>query len=1012
MSARTAALFICFRAACLASVTAVCGAQTTIHVPMDQPSIQAGINAAQNGDTVLVAPGIYAESIDFKGKDITVTSGATSYEAATPTVIQSQAAEPAVTLQSGEPITATLNGFTITHGVNSIGAEYAGTGVYLNASSATLTNNVIQGNAGCGVLSVQAPGIILQGNHIVGQRQAAPLKPDCASSPDRAFPGTPAVLLFGGNTATISGNLVEDNTTISYEGVVITATNTVIAQDNTIRNNGGTCGASLTAAGVGSLSITQNLIYGNYTSVKLTPNPTVSGTGCGLPGILIQPFIDGPNSFGGSISTSVISLVMLNNTVFGNYDDSVTSPYNQPSLALEMEGTVGNAVIANNLFLTNLTQRQAVRCALYFNDAGTVTYEPANIAFLNNDIYGPDTPQTYQCATISQGNLSADPLFVSETNLDFHTARNSPVVAAGRLSVSPLPNADLDDKARTVCGMIDMGVYEVHPQPPITVTSSQNPSVGGTAVNFTANFTGNCNVPTGTVTFYDGATLLGTQTLSAGASASLTTSALTVGSHNITVGYPGDFNFDASTSATLVQVVTGYPTATTLTVSPNPANAFGSITLSSGVTSGFGVPNGTVTFTAGGTVLATATLNANGQATATISSLGAGSYPIVATYSATTTYASSSSASVNETVVGAESITALSATPNPAAAGQTVNFTVTVKAAQGSVIPTGTVVFTDGTATLGTSTVNAGGAAIFTTATLAPGTHSITATYSGGANFNPSSASITEIITVVATAANLSTTPNPAGFGQTVTLTATILAATSGVPPNGVVTFLDGGTAIGTGTLSAAGVATFSTSMLAVGTHSLTATYPGAVSLGGSTSPAVSETILASTFSLALTPSSLTLRPGQTGTVTVQLASAGGYAGTLTLNSGSLPTYVMGAFNPGSVTLQSNDTATSTFTLSTQVAQAQIQALRPGRDVMLAGGLLTCLLAPLGFLRRRRISLVLLFGLATTLLTTNGCTNLGYAIHTVAPGTYTIPVTATDAKGNQKISIFTLVIAQ
>ena len=49
-------------------------AQTTIRVPLDYPTIQSAINASANGDTVLVAPGTYAENINFSGKAITVTS--------------------------------------------------------------------------------------------------------------------------------------------------------------------------------------------------------------------------------------------------------------------------------------------------------------------------------------------------------------------------------------------------------------------------------------------------------------------------------------------------------------------------------------------------------------------------------------------------------------------------------------------------------------------------------------------------------------------------------------------------------------------------------------------------------------------------------------------------------------------------------------------------------------------------------------------------------------------------
>ena len=45
---------------------------TTIHVPGDQPTIQAGIDAAQKGDIVQVAPGTFGERINFRGKAIKV----------------------------------------------------------------------------------------------------------------------------------------------------------------------------------------------------------------------------------------------------------------------------------------------------------------------------------------------------------------------------------------------------------------------------------------------------------------------------------------------------------------------------------------------------------------------------------------------------------------------------------------------------------------------------------------------------------------------------------------------------------------------------------------------------------------------------------------------------------------------------------------------------------------------------------------------------------------------------
>src|SRR5687768_12704811 len=87
-------------------------AQTTIRVPDDQPSIQAAINAALNGDTVAVAPGVYSERLNFLGKAITVVSDG----GPAVTVIDGGRGGTVVTFNSGEGRAAVLRGFTVTNG--------------------------------------------------------------------------------------------------------------------------------------------------------------------------------------------------------------------------------------------------------------------------------------------------------------------------------------------------------------------------------------------------------------------------------------------------------------------------------------------------------------------------------------------------------------------------------------------------------------------------------------------------------------------------------------------------------------------------------------------------------------------------------------------------------------------------------------------------------------------------------------------------------------------------------
>ena len=132
----------------------------TLRVPSEYPSVQAGIEAAVDGDTVLVAPGVYYETINFSGKDITVTStdpndrGIVGY-----TILNAEQDGSVVTFENGETPAAVLTGFTLTGGFGTLnnsfeggGNIFWGGGIYCLRASPTITKNVIAGNRGPVVL--------------------------------------------------------------------------------------------------------------------------------------------------------------------------------------------------------------------------------------------------------------------------------------------------------------------------------------------------------------------------------------------------------------------------------------------------------------------------------------------------------------------------------------------------------------------------------------------------------------------------------------------------------------------------------------------------------------------------------------------------------------------------------------------------------------------------------------------------------------------------------------------
>jgi Bacterial Ig-like domain (group 3)/FG-GAP-like repeat len=284
------------------------------------------------------------------------------------------------------------------------------------------------------------------------------------------------------------------------------------------------------------------------------------------------------------------------------------------------------------------------------------------------------------------------------------------------------------------------------------VTASAATITLGQSVTFTATVTpqSGTGVPTGTVTFLDGGTSLGTGTLNGSGVATLTTSSLAQGAHSVTANYAGDANFFSSISPVVsVQVNGGALISTTTAITgPTTGNTGASITFTATVTpaSGAAKPTGTVSFLDSATSLGTGTLSAAGVATLSISTLSVGAHTITAKYGGDANFSTSTSSGLTITISAPALIPTVTTLTGPSTAvqGASVTFMVSVTPTTPK-SPTGIITFLDGTTSLGTATLNSASAASFTTSSLSVGPHSITAQYPGDANF---AASISLVLTI------------------------------------------------------------------------------------------------------------------------------------------------------------------------------------------------------------------------------------------------------------------------
>ena len=177
----------------------------------------------------------------------------------------------------------------------------------------------------------------------------------------------------------------------------------------------------------------------------------------------------------------------------------------------------------------------------------------------------------------------------------------------------------------------------------VTLISSLNPSTFGNAVTLTATISAGA---TGTVTFHDGTTALGTGIINNGV-ATLTTSSLAVGSHSITVQYGGDTNYNGAVSIAVSQVVSLATPTVSLESSLNPSTYGTSVTFTAAVPAGAA---GTVTFEDNGTAISGAVPISGSTTTFTTSTLAVGSHPIIAVYSGGTNYNGANSSVLMEVV--------------------------------------------------------------------------------------------------------------------------------------------------------------------------------------------------------------------------------------------------------------------------------------------------------------------------------------------------------------------------
>lgn len=403
----------------------------TILVPGDYPTIQEGLNAAQTGDTVLVAPGTYVENIVWPSLDGIVLI---SEEGADTTIIDGNGSGRVITFPNfAFTQTTTIFGFTIQNG--KLGTNVYGAGLYINGSP-YIFENIIQRNIASDTSSTSR----IYGGGIYCNGAGTPLilanviRGNVVQSSIRNYGG--GIYVDDDNSAVIIGNTIESDSAIggyyNYGAGIYCAIGSSpdirhnIIKDNVAYQGDRGHGVGIYVADDSYPYILSNLIYNNTAQSGLW------------------------NYGAGMLLNS--GATVFNNTIAENKCTGGNWRYGGGIFLYDSTQTIGNNIVVNNTAGSG--------GGIYASTNGHAT-------LLNNDVWN-NTGGNYSGIAPGANDISLDPLFVTGPLGNFYLSQiaagqgqDSPCVDYGFASAESLELNTYTTRTDTIpdSGMVDLGYH-------------------------------------------------------------------------------------------------------------------------------------------------------------------------------------------------------------------------------------------------------------------------------------------------------------------------------------------------------------------------------------------------------------------------------------------------------------------------------------------------------------------------------------------------------------------------